>query len=147
MPHHHHWINKYGKVHLSWYGARAQLKIAEPELVKEVLRNSEKVFPKRKPSYFIEKILGDGLASTESEKWSRQRKLANHAFHGESLKNMTRAMISSVETILARQSKNRGDGGIRYSKPGFRKAGQTKNHYHDHQRNATVVSSYKRCSM
>ncbi|KAK8480618.1 hypothetical protein V6N11_021235 [Hibiscus sabdariffa] len=100
MPHHHHWINKYGKVHLSWYGARAQLKIAEPELVKEVLRNSEKVFPKRKPSYFIEKILGDGLASTESEKWSRQRKLANHAFHGESLKNMTRAMISSVETMF-----------------------------------------------
>ncbi|KAL4302948.1 hypothetical protein GQ457_10G028450 [Hibiscus cannabinus] len=100
MPHYHYWIKKYGKVYLSWNGFRAQLEIAEPELVKEVLRNSDKAFPKRKPTYFFEKMLGDGLASTEREKWSRQRKLANYAFHGESLKNMTPAIIASVETML-----------------------------------------------
>ncbi|KAK8522813.1 hypothetical protein V6N12_056508 [Hibiscus sabdariffa] len=100
MPHHHYWIKKFGKVYLSWNGFRAQLEIAEPELVKEVLRNSDKAFPKRKPTYFFEKMLGDGLVSTEREKWSRQRKLANYAFHGESLKNMTPAIIASVETML-----------------------------------------------
>ncbi|XVE91663.1 hypothetical protein REPUB_Repub01dG0029700 [Reevesia pubescens] len=62
--------------------------------------NSEKAFPKRKPTYFLSKILGDGLATTEREKWQRQRKLANHAFHGESLKNMTPAVVASVETML-----------------------------------------------
>ncbi|KAK8699679.1 hypothetical protein V6N13_115762 [Hibiscus sabdariffa] len=100
MPHYHSWINKYGKVYLSWNGSRAQLEIVEPELVKEVLRNSDKAFPKMKPTYFFEKMLGDGLASTEREKWWRQRKLANYAFHGESLKTMTPAIIASVETML-----------------------------------------------
>ncbi|KAK8567382.1 hypothetical protein V6N12_005972 [Hibiscus sabdariffa] len=100
LPHYHYWINKYGKIHLSWNGFRAQLGIAEPELVKEVLRNSDKAFPKRKPTYFFAKMLGDGLATTESEKWWRKRKLANYAFHGESLKNMTPAIIASVETML-----------------------------------------------
>ncbi|KAK8667875.1 hypothetical protein V6N13_105352 [Hibiscus sabdariffa] len=41
-----------------------------------------------------------GTGERESEKWSRQRKLANYAFHGESLKNMTPAIIASVETML-----------------------------------------------
>ncbi|XVE91666.1 hypothetical protein REPUB_Repub01dG0030200 [Reevesia pubescens] len=100
VPHVYSWTNKYGKNYLTWIGVRAQLVITEPELVKEVLKNSEKAFPKRKPTYFFSKILGDGLATTEREKWQRQRKLANHAFHGESLKNMTPAVVASVETML-----------------------------------------------
>ncbi|GMJ12406.1 cytochrome P450, family 72, subfamily A, polypeptide 9 [Hibiscus trionum] len=38
----------------------------------------------------------------EGEKWVKLRKLANHVFHGESLKKMTPAVISSVETMLQR---------------------------------------------
>ncbi|KAG4156939.1 hypothetical protein ERO13_D02G030000v2 [Gossypium hirsutum] len=34
------------------------------------------------------------------EKWVKQRKLANYAFHGESLKNMTPAVIAGVEAML-----------------------------------------------
>ncbi|MFQ6649784.1 hypothetical protein Gotur_023615 [Gossypium turneri] len=100
MPHVYSWINKYGKSYLSWNGVRPQLVITDPELVKEVLRNSEKAFPKGKPTNSFEKILGDGLITTESEKWARQRKLANYAFHGESLKNMIPAVVVSVETML-----------------------------------------------
>ncbi|KAL4303130.1 hypothetical protein GQ457_10G028470 [Hibiscus cannabinus] len=65
-----------------------------------MLRNSEKAFPKMKPTYFFDKILGNGLAATESETWTRHRKLANHAFNGETLKNMTPAVVASVETML-----------------------------------------------
>ncbi|KAK8682348.1 hypothetical protein V6N13_054737 [Hibiscus sabdariffa] len=36
----------------------------------------------------------------ESYQWGKQRKLANHAFHGESLKNMTPAVMASVEAML-----------------------------------------------
>ncbi|PPD99737.1 hypothetical protein GOBAR_DD03209 [Gossypium barbadense] len=106
MPHVYSWINKYGKSYLSWNGVRPQLVITDPEIVKEVLRNSEKAFPKGKPTNFFEKmldkmtILGDGLVTTESEKWARQRKLANYAFHGKSLKNMIPAVVVSVETML-----------------------------------------------
>ncbi|XWS69607.1 hypothetical protein CRYUN_Cryun04dG0193000 [Craigia yunnanensis] len=100
LPQIYSWINIYGKNYLTWEGIRAQMVITEPELVKEVLRNSEGAFPKRKAEAYIFKILGDGLVATEGEKWARQRKLANHAFHGESLKSMTPAVIASVETML-----------------------------------------------
>ncbi|KAG5594953.1 hypothetical protein H5410_036185 [Solanum commersonii] len=35
---------------------------------------------------FPKKILGDGLPTSKGEKWAKMRKLANHVFHGESLK-------------------------------------------------------------
>ncbi|WRX14261.1 Cytochrome P450 - like 10 [Theobroma cacao] len=100
MPQIYSWINIYGKNYLTWQGIRPQLVITEVELVKEVLRNSEGAFRKKKAEDFIHKIIGDGLVATEGEKWARQRKLANHAFHGESLKSMTPAVIASVEAML-----------------------------------------------
>ncbi|KAG8473363.1 hypothetical protein CXB51_035485 [Gossypium anomalum] len=100
MPHDYSCIKKYGKNYLSWNGVRAQLVITDPELVKEVLKNSEKAFSKPKPLYFFKKLLGDTIPTINSEKWARHRKMANHAFHGESLKNMIPAMIASVGTML-----------------------------------------------
>ncbi|XVF43273.1 hypothetical protein PTKIN_Ptkin02bG0027100 [Pterospermum kingtungense] len=108
------WINSYGKNYLSWGGTRPQLFIAEPELVKELLKSSERDFPKRTSREknnnedFALKIFGDGLAISNGEKWAKQRRLANHAFHGESLKNMTPAMIASVETMLERWKQYEG---------------------------------------
>ena len=82
-----------GKNYLSWVGTRAQLFITEPELVKEIMKSSGRDFPKRtsrerktNEDQIVFKILGDGLVTSEGEKWAKQRKLANHAFHGESLK-------------------------------------------------------------
>ncbi|MBA0647539.1 hypothetical protein Goklo_015392, partial [Gossypium klotzschianum] len=100
QPQIYSWINKYGRNYLCWNGVRAELVISEPELVREILKNSEKTFPKRKPTIYLSKLLGNGLVTVEGEKWAKQRKLANYAFHGESLKNMTPAVIASVETML-----------------------------------------------
>ncbi|XP_017633854.1 cytochrome P450 CYP749A22-like [Gossypium arboreum] len=100
QPHIYSWINRYGKNFVYWDGARAELVISEPELVKEVLKNSENIFQKVKLPEISRKLMGNGLAFTEGEKWAKYRKLANHTFHGESLKNMTPAMIASVETML-----------------------------------------------
>ncbi|KAE8712250.1 CYP749A22 protein [Hibiscus syriacus] len=100
QPHHYSWINRYGKNYLCWNGVRAQLVITEPELVKQVLRNNEKAYRNMKLSIYASKLLGNGISSKEGEKWVRQRKLANYVFHGESLNNMTPAVIASVETML-----------------------------------------------
>ncbi|GMJ03743.1 PHYB ACTIVATION TAGGED SUPPRESSOR 1 [Hibiscus trionum] len=101
IPQIHAWINTYGKNYLTWEGNRAQLVISDIEIIKEILKNNDGTFPKRKDdSAFIYKIIGDGLVSSQGAKWARQRKLANHAFHGESLKNMNPAVIASVETML-----------------------------------------------
>ncbi|TYI38463.1 hypothetical protein ES332_A02G029400v1 [Gossypium tomentosum] len=77
QPHIYSWINKYGRNYLHWDGVRAELVISEPELVKEILKNSEKTFPKRKPTIYLSKLLGNGLVT-----------------------NMTPAVIASVETLL-----------------------------------------------
>ncbi|XVF43270.1 hypothetical protein PTKIN_Ptkin02bG0026800 [Pterospermum kingtungense] len=101
QPHMYSWINTYGKNYLAWNGVQAQLVITEPELVKEVLKNSENAFPKKKVSYFTDKLVGDGLSTTrEVQKWQWQRKLANHAFHGEISKNMTLVVVDRVEAML-----------------------------------------------
>ncbi|KAE8710155.1 CYP749A22 protein [Hibiscus syriacus] len=114
QPQIHSRINSYGKNHLSWIGASARLIITEPELAKELLKSNEGAFPKRTSRErkgeddFSIKILGDGLVTSEGEKWAKHRKLANHAFHGESLKSMSPAVIASVETMLERWKQFQG---------------------------------------
>ncbi|CAN1152321.1 Cytochrome P450 CYP749A22 [Linum perenne] len=72
MPHVHSWTQIYGMNFLNWYGTRPQLVVTDPELVKE------------------------------GEKWVKTRKLANQAFHGDCLKAMIPAMVTSVEAMLQR---------------------------------------------
>lgn len=60
--------------------------VTEPEHIREILNDKEGSFPKFKLDNFVTKLLGDGLATIEGEKWVKMRKLANHAFHAESLK-------------------------------------------------------------
>ncbi|MCL7024824.1 hypothetical protein MKW94_009191 [Papaver nudicaule] len=100
QPFQHSCIKDYGKNFLYWIGLRPQLFITEIELVKEILNNKDGAYPKWKAEGFAKKLLGDGLVTTEGNKWIKQRKLANHAFYAESLKGMVPAMIASVETMV-----------------------------------------------
>ncbi|KAK8987963.1 hypothetical protein V6N11_065567 [Hibiscus sabdariffa] len=102
QPHMYTWINKYGKNYLAWDGVRAELVISDTELIREILRNSESVYRKRKPTIYLSKMFGNGISLIEGEKWAKQRKLANRVFHGESLKDMTSAVIASVEKMLGK---------------------------------------------
>lgn len=102
QPHVYSWIKLYGMNFLSWYGPQAQLVITEPELIKEVLSNKDGAYPKSVIQNYAEKLLGDGLVLSQGKKWLKMRKLANHAFHAESLKGTIPAMIVSVEAMLDR---------------------------------------------
>ncbi|KAK8365114.1 hypothetical protein V6Z11_A02G030900 [Gossypium hirsutum] len=107
-PHFYTWTNRYGKNFVYWNGARAELVISEPELIKEVLKNSEQIFQKKQLSDIGMKFLENGLISIVGGKWAKHRKLANHTFHRESLKNMTPAIIASVETMLEKWNGRQG---------------------------------------
>ncbi|OMO72124.1 Cytochrome P450 [Corchorus olitorius] len=98
-PHIYTWKRLYGKNFLYWHGPKAQLVVSDPELVKEILNNKDGDYPKKAIADYWKKLLGFGLASSSGEKWVKQRKLANYAFHAESLKGMIPAMIESVEMI------------------------------------------------
>ena len=75
-----------GKNYLQWYGNQAQLVVSEPELIKEILSDRDRVYTKIKPSDIVKGIFGDGIVVSTGEKWAKMRKLANHAFQTESLK-------------------------------------------------------------
>lgn len=72
--------------------------VTEPELVKEILTDRDGVFSKGKIKPFARRLLGDGLVISEGEKWAKVRKLANYAFHAESLK-----VISYTNRFLTTQ--------------------------------------------
>lgn len=119
---------------LTWYGSRAQLVITQPELIKEILSNSDGTYPKVQAPGFLRKILGDGLVTAGGENWHRQRKLATLAFYAESLRvtksnclmfklksvivmlfnvfapmqDMIPAMVASVEIMLKRWRHSEG---------------------------------------
>ena len=75
-----------GKIYLQWHGTQPQLVITEPQLIKEVLNNRGSAYPKEEAKGFMKRLFGDGLSVSEGEKWTKMKKLANHAFHAESLK-------------------------------------------------------------
>ncbi|XP_006348652.2 cytochrome P450 CYP749A22-like [Solanum tuberosum] len=102
LPHIFSWKKLYGPNFLYWYGLQPELVVTEPELLKEILSNRNNNYPKMDLEGFPKKLFGDGVASSKGEKWVKMRKLANHVFHGESLKSMIPMMIMSCETMLER---------------------------------------------
>jgi PHYB activation tagged suppressor 1 len=102
------WLDIYGKNFLAWFGPQPHLVITEPEHVKEILTNKEKTYPKGDMDGFLKMLLGGGIVAAEGEKWVKLRKLANHAFYAESLKNMIPDMIECVEIMLQRWKHHEG---------------------------------------
>ncbi|KAK9903763.1 hypothetical protein M0R45_000995 [Rubus argutus] len=108
QPHYNLWCKIYGNIFLQWYGTVPQLVIMEPELCKEILNNKDRVYLQVELQGFSKKLLGNGLGTAEGEHWAKLRKVANHSFHGESLKNMIPDMITSVEEMLQRWKNHEG---------------------------------------
>ncbi|CAL1390566.1 unnamed protein product [Linum trigynum] len=109
QPHLSAWTKTYGRNFTFWFGPLPFLVLSEPELVKEAAADREKAFRKVEPEGVVKRMLGDGLVTSDGEKWVKMRKLANHAFFGESLKNMTPAMIASTEMMLERWKNRVGE--------------------------------------
>ncbi|KHG09370.1 hypothetical protein F383_13386 [Gossypium arboreum] len=88
------------------HGNNKQILQMQKEAYSKPMALTHDIFPRVLPHVYsyIKKydpeLQGDSLVTSESEKRARQRKLANYAFHGESLKNMIPAIIASVETML-----------------------------------------------
>lgn len=109
LPHMNTWMKLYGDNFVIWIGDQPQVVVTEPDLVKEILINKEGVYKKVKPKDYAKRLLGDGLVVAEGEKWTKLRKLANFAFHGDSLKDMVPAMVASVDTMLEKWKYEQGE--------------------------------------
>ncbi|KAF9674229.1 hypothetical protein SADUNF_Sadunf10G0105800 [Salix dunnii] len=108
LPQIYTWINTYGRNYLSWYGPKAHFVVSEPELVKEILNNKDRSYPKGDIPAYFRLLLGNGITTSEGEKWTKHRKLSTYAFNAENLKGMIPEMIASVEMLLERWKQNEG---------------------------------------
>ncbi|XP_073312553.1 cytochrome P450 CYP72A219-like isoform X2 [Primulina huaijiensis] len=99
LPFVHESLRNYGKNCFLWIGPNPTAIISDPELIKEVLSKSY-VF--QKMSSPLDKLLAQGVAAYETEKWAKHRKLINPAFHLEKLKNMLPSFYSSSCDLLSK---------------------------------------------
>lgn len=76
--------------------------IADADAAHHVLVENAKRYHKSPNYQGLKVMLGDGLLTSEGELWRRQRKLAQPAFHRESLVSFAEAMVGSTEQMLAR---------------------------------------------
>ncbi|KAK3433226.1 hypothetical protein EUGRSUZ_D00765 [Eucalyptus grandis] len=104
QPHFHKWTQTYGKNFLVWHGPQAFLVISDLDMVKKVLNDNGNTFSKIFLQDQVKKIVGDGLVTSEGEQLAKHRKLANLAFHGQSLKSMVPAMVDCAHMMIQRWS-------------------------------------------
>nr|CAB3473658.1 unnamed protein product [Digitaria exilis] len=103
----HNLVQEHGKMSMSWFGPNPRVTIVDPELCKDVLSNKFGHFEKLKlPA--LSKVLGDGLASHEGEKWVKHRRILTPAFHLEKLKLMLPAFSACCEELVSRWSESLG---------------------------------------
>ena len=78
-------IREHGKTSMSWFGPIPKVTIVDPDLAKDVLSNKFGHFEKLNFSALF-KLMSDGLANQDGEKWAKHRRILNPGFHLEKLK-------------------------------------------------------------
>ncbi|KAL3502797.1 hypothetical protein ACH5RR_037246 [Cinchona calisaya] len=93
-------IKKYGKNTYVWLGPTPLVLILDPGQIREIM---QKIYLFQKPrANPLSRLLVEGLASYEGDKWAKHRKLINPAFHVEKLKHMLPAFYTSASEILSK---------------------------------------------
>ncbi|KAL3502813.1 hypothetical protein ACH5RR_037262 [Cinchona calisaya] len=100
LPFIHKTIKTYGEKSYIWAGPMPALLLMDPELIKEVLNKSFNFL--KPPGNPLTKLLATGLASYETDKWSKHRKLINPAFHLEKVKLMLPAFYLSCSEMVSK---------------------------------------------
>lgn len=76
--------------------------VNDAEGAHRVLVENAKGYHKSENYQGLKVMLGDGLLTSEGELWKRQRRLAQPAFHRESLTSFAEAMVSCTSDMLER---------------------------------------------
>nr|XP_011469476.1 PREDICTED: cytochrome P450 CYP72A219-like isoform X2 [Fragaria vesca subsp. vesca] len=100
LPFLHQTITKHGKNSFTWFGTTPRVTIMNPDYLNEILTKYDDF--RRPHTAPVVKLLSYGLANLEGEKWVKQRKIINPAFHIEKLKNMLPAIYQSCTDMITK---------------------------------------------
>ncbi|KAL6902211.1 hypothetical protein ACP4OV_005087 [Aristida adscensionis] len=90
-----------GRACLSWFGPVPRVTIADPGVARDVLSNKFGHF--EKPNFpALTRLLADGVAGLEGDKWVKHRRILNPAFHLEKLKSMLPAFSACCEELVSK---------------------------------------------
>ncbi|CAL4948612.1 unnamed protein product [Urochloa decumbens] len=111
MPHLVNTVKEHGNICITWFGPIPRVIITEADLVRDILSNKFGHFQKF-TNKRLGKLLALGVASYESEKWAKHRRILNPAFHVEKLKRMLPAFSTCCTELIDRwESKLAGSNG------------------------------------
>uniref|UniRef100_A0ACD5VLE3 Uncharacterized protein n=1 Tax=Avena sativa TaxID=4498 RepID=A0ACD5VLE3_AVESA len=103
-------LQEHGKTCFSWFGPLPKVTISDPDLAKEVMSNKFGHFEKTKfPA--LSKLLAEGLASIEGDKWAKHRRILNPAFQLEKVKRMLPAFSACCEDLVRRWTESLSSDG------------------------------------
>ncbi|KAI3457100.1 hypothetical protein Pfo_013763 [Paulownia fortunei] len=103
LPFIHKAVKNYGQDSFLWFGPTPAVIIMDPEVIRVVLSKSY-IF--QKPSGNpLGRLLARGVASYETDKWAKHRRLINPAFHIEKLKHMVPSFYLSCADMLSKWEK------------------------------------------
>ncbi|XP_006644394.2 cytochrome P450 72A15-like [Oryza brachyantha] len=106
----HNASREHGRTFLSWFGPNPKVTFVDPAVARDVLSNKFGHFEKFK-FQGLTKVISDGLASHEGERWAKHRRILNPAFHVEKLKRMLPAFSACCEELISRWMESVGSGG------------------------------------
>ncbi|KAL8046829.1 hypothetical protein ABFX02_08G199300 [Erythranthe guttata] len=113
IPAIHHAVSMYGEKCILWFGPKPAVLVTDTELIREILSKSY-VFQKN--SNPLGRQLARGVATYETDKWAKHRRLINPAFQPDKIKRMLPSfylsccdMLSKWEEKLAKEGSSEVD--------------------------------------
>ncbi|MEA5503554.1 cytochrome P450 [Halotia wernerae UHCC 0503] len=92
--------DKYGDIVLLNLGKYKFYFISSPNYIEQILVTNSTQFAKPDLDQFMNKLLGNGLVTSEGDFWHRQRKLMQPTFHNQHLANYQEIILSSTNCSI-----------------------------------------------
>jgi len=103
---------RHGDVFRVQLGHRRALVVVHPDAIEEVLVTERANFVKGRTYDHIRMLAGDGLLTLEGEGWRKRRRMAQPAFHKESIRKLVARFVEVTGDTFARLRSKLPRGGV-----------------------------------